>query len=157
MSCAPSTCVFNLAPSPCFHLGREAAGIVFVMSPLADTLDVDCSSTLLRVYLFGNHVIPILVFGTWSCSWSHFDRGSSWLCIVHITYCVVSATYSALKFITQARREFCLRHPETRDVCDIGQMLFWDSKIAWYFTAVMFLLNNTFIQVRSLVCPIKIV
>ena len=25
-------------------------------------------------------------------------------------------------------------------------MLFWDSKAAWYFTAVMFLLNNTFIQ-----------
>ncbi|KAK6380678.1 uncharacterized protein PV06_09840 [Exophiala oligosperma] len=42
--------------------------------------------------------------------------------------------------------EFCLRHPETRDVCDIGQMLFWGSKWAWYFTAVMFLLNNTFIQ-----------
>ncbi|ERF76148.1 hypothetical protein EPUS_01482 [Endocarpon pusillum Z07020] len=42
--------------------------------------------------------------------------------------------------------EFCLRHPETRDVCDIGQMLFWNSKAAWYFTAVMFLLNNTFIQ-----------
>lgn len=42
--------------------------------------------------------------------------------------------------------EFCLRHPETKDVCDIGQMLFWNSKIAWYFTAVMFLLNNTFIQ-----------
>ena len=44
------------------------------------------------------------------------------------------------------QREFCLRHPEVRDVCDIGQMLFWNSKIAWYFTAVMFLLNNTFIQ-----------
>ncbi|KIV86790.1 hypothetical protein PV11_02378 [Exophiala sideris] len=42
--------------------------------------------------------------------------------------------------------EFCLRHPETKDVCDIGQMLFFNSKIAWYFTAVMFLLNNTFIQ-----------
>ncbi|KAJ9495258.1 hypothetical protein LTR99_004353 [Exophiala xenobiotica] len=42
--------------------------------------------------------------------------------------------------------EFCLRHPEIRDVCDIGQMLFWGSKWAWYFTAVMFLLNNTFIQ-----------
>lgn len=26
-------------------------------------------------------------------------------------------------------------------------MLFWNSKWAWYFTAVMFLLNNTFIQV----------
>jgi hypothetical protein len=31
-------------------------------------------------------------------------------------------------------------------VCDIGQYLFWDSKIAWWATAVMFLLNNTFIQ-----------
>ncbi|KAJ5378924.1 hypothetical protein N7509_012043 [Penicillium cosmopolitanum] len=41
---------------------------------------------------------------------------------------------------------FCLRHPEIRDVCDIGQYLFWDSKIAWWGTAVMFLLNNTFIQ-----------
>lgn len=43
-------------------------------------------------------------------------------------------------------REFCLKHPETRDVCDIGQMLFWDKKAAWYFTAIMFILNNTFIQ-----------
>ncbi|KAI5868121.1 amino-acid permease [Durotheca rogersii] len=42
--------------------------------------------------------------------------------------------------------EFCLRHPEVRDICDIGQMLFWGQKWAWYFTAVMFLLNNTFIQ-----------
>ncbi|ETS76413.1 hypothetical protein PFICI_11800 [Pestalotiopsis fici W106-1] len=42
--------------------------------------------------------------------------------------------------------EFCLRHPEVRDVCDIGQMLFWNQKWAWWFTAVMFVLNNTFIQ-----------
>ncbi|RMZ84733.1 hypothetical protein DV737_g1015, partial [Chaetothyriales sp. CBS 132003] len=42
--------------------------------------------------------------------------------------------------------EFCLRHPEVRDVCDIGQMLFWNWRPAWYLTAVMFLLNNTFIQ-----------
>ncbi|KAI9800344.1 MAG: hypothetical protein M1825_004114 [Sarcosagium campestre] len=42
--------------------------------------------------------------------------------------------------------EFCLRHPETRDVCDIGKKLFWDKNWAWWFTAVMFLLNNTFIQ-----------
>ncbi|KXT12972.1 hypothetical protein AC579_3153 [Pseudocercospora musae] len=33
-----------------------------------------------------------------------------------------------------------------KDVCDIGQMLCWGKKWAWYFTAVMFLLNNTFIQ-----------
>ncbi|KZF26319.1 hypothetical protein L228DRAFT_242773 [Xylona heveae TC161] len=42
--------------------------------------------------------------------------------------------------------EFCLRHPEVRDVCDIGQMLFWGQRWAWYLTAIMFLLNNTFIQ-----------
>ncbi|PGH00147.1 hypothetical protein GX51_05960 [Blastomyces parvus] len=42
--------------------------------------------------------------------------------------------------------QFCLRHPEVRDVCDIGQYLFWDSQVAWYLTAAMFLLNNTFIQ-----------
>ncbi|KAK0754847.1 N amino acid transport system protein [Schizothecium vesticola] len=42
--------------------------------------------------------------------------------------------------------EFCLRHPEVRDICDIGQMLFWGKKWAWYATAFMFLLNNTFIQ-----------
>ncbi|TKA81439.1 hypothetical protein B0A49_00282 [Cryomyces minteri] len=42
--------------------------------------------------------------------------------------------------------EFCLRHPEVKDVCDIGQMLFWGKKWAWWATAVMFILNNTFIQ-----------
>ncbi|KAL4893993.1 transmembrane amino acid transporter protein-domain-containing protein [Aspergillus ambiguus] len=42
--------------------------------------------------------------------------------------------------------KFCLRHPHVRDVCDIGQHLFWGSRVAWYLTAVMFLLNNTFIQ-----------
>ena len=42
--------------------------------------------------------------------------------------------------------EFCLRHPEVRDVCDLGQMLFYNWKWVWYATAAMFLLNNTFIQ-----------
>jgi hypothetical protein len=42
--------------------------------------------------------------------------------------------------------EFCLRHPEVRDISDIGQMLFWGKKWAWWATAVMFVLNNTFIQ-----------
>ncbi|CCE32385.1 hypothetical protein E4U22_007161 [Claviceps purpurea] len=42
--------------------------------------------------------------------------------------------------------EFCLRHPEIRDVCDLGQTLFWGKSWAWWGTAVMFVLNNTFIQ-----------
>ncbi|KFY25245.1 hypothetical protein V493_04746 [Pseudogymnoascus sp. VKM F-4281 (FW-2241)] len=29
--------------------------------------------------------------------------------------------------------EFCLRHPEVRDVCDIGQMLFWGKTWVWVF------------------------
>ncbi|KAI9713922.1 MAG: hypothetical protein M1820_000652 [Bogoriella megaspora] len=45
-----------------------------------------------------------------------------------------------------AIKEFCLRHPEVRDVCDIGQMLFWGQKWAWWFTGIMFILNNTFIM-----------
>ncbi len=48
-------------------------------------------------------------------------------------------------------REFCLRHPEVRDICDVGQILFWGKKWVWYLTAVMFLLNNTFIQVSKLI------
>lgn len=39
--------------------------------------------------------------------------------------------------------EFCLRHPEVRDVCDVGEMIFWNKRWAWWFTTVMFLLNNT--------------
>lgn len=42
--------------------------------------------------------------------------------------------------------EFCLKNPTVRDVCDIGQHLFWGKKWAWWFTGIMFLLNNTFIQ-----------
>ncbi|PWY81986.1 hypothetical protein BO70DRAFT_362419 [Aspergillus heteromorphus CBS 117.55] len=42
--------------------------------------------------------------------------------------------------------KFCLRHPHVRDVCDIGQVIFGNSKIVWYGTAIMFLLNNIFIQ-----------
>ncbi|KAF5012728.1 hypothetical protein FDECE_1221 [Fusarium decemcellulare] len=42
--------------------------------------------------------------------------------------------------------KFCLRHPEIRDVCDLGQMLFWGKEWAWWGTAVMFILNNCFIQ-----------
>lgn len=49
---------------------------------------------------------------------------------------------------TDLLREFCIRHPEIRDVCDLGQMLYYGWTWVWYVTAAMFLLNNTFIQVR---------
>ncbi len=41
--------------------------------------------------------------------------------------------------------QFCLRHPEVRDVCDIGKMLFGGSNVAYYLTAIIMILNNVFI------------
>jgi hypothetical protein len=50
--------------------------------------------------------------------------------------------------------QFCLRHPEVRDICDIGQMLFWGQRWAWYATAVMFILNNTVsFNLIMILCP----
>ncbi|KAJ7722277.1 transmembrane amino acid transporter protein-domain-containing protein [Mycena maculata] len=42
--------------------------------------------------------------------------------------------------------KFCMKHPEVRDVCDIGRIIFGGSEWAYNATAVMFILNNTFIQ-----------
>lgn len=52
--------------------------------------------------------------------------------------------------------KFCLRHPEVRDVCDLGQMLFWGKEWAWWGTAVMFILNNTFIQASKMIVGFQI-
>ncbi|KAF7562792.1 hypothetical protein G7046_g1312 [Stylonectria norvegica] len=41
--------------------------------------------------------------------------------------------------------EFCLRHPEVRDICDIGCIISGGKPWAWWGTAVMFVLNNTFV------------
>ncbi|KAK7047766.1 hypothetical protein VNI00_006094 [Paramarasmius palmivorus] len=41
---------------------------------------------------------------------------------------------------------YCLKHPDIRDVCDIGKKLFGGSELAYNVTAVFFILNNTFIQ-----------
>jgi amino acid permease len=42
--------------------------------------------------------------------------------------------------------KFCLKHPEVRDVCDIGRILFGGSDLAYNITAVFFFFNNVFIQ-----------
>ncbi|POR39270.1 N amino acid transport system protein [Tolypocladium paradoxum] len=43
--------------------------------------------------------------------------------------------------------EFCLRHPEVRDVCDIGRMILGGEAWGWWVTAVMFVANNTGLHV----------
>ncbi len=46
---------------------------------------------------------------------------------------VLTAVVAALVLYTSlVLWEFCLRHPEVRDVFDIGQMLFWGKTWAWY-------------------------
>lgn len=72
------------------------------------------------------------------------DRGCVYACALHVSlpstrFDLVSNNHCSSLILW----EFCLRHPEVRDVCDIGQMIFWNQKWAWWFTAVMFLLNNT--------------
>lgn len=105
--------------------------------------------------MLGDHVIPVLLLGSWAGPRSHLDsrcRGVGPIhfpdCLVRNLTCVPSLAYSC--------REFCLRHPEVRDVCDLGQMLFYGWKWVWYATAVMFILNNTFIQVGNPHCYINI-
>ncbi|KAI1784526.1 transmembrane amino acid transporter protein-domain-containing protein [Ganoderma leucocontextum] len=51
---------------------------------------------------------------------------------------------------------YCMKHPEIRDVCDIGQALFGGSKWAYNATAVFFLLNNTFIQALHVLVGAKL-
>lgn len=76
-------------------------------------------------------------FLPWLCPRLCSTRKSSEL-LVQSSQCSLTSHRSSLILW-----EFCLRHPEVRDVCDIGQMIFWNQKWAWWFTAVMFLLNNT--------------
>lgn len=37
--------------------------------------------------------------------------------------------------------KLCLRHPEVKDICDIGQLIFGGPE-AWWITTAMFVLNN---------------
>ncbi|KAG6906907.1 hypothetical protein DXG01_011462 [Tephrocybe rancida] len=41
---------------------------------------------------------------------------------------------------------YCLKYPELRDICDIGQKLFGGSIVAYNVTCAFFILNNLFIQ-----------
>ncbi|KZT58950.1 hypothetical protein CALCODRAFT_538088 [Calocera cornea HHB12733] len=59
---------------------------------------------------------------------------------------VTLAVAASVQYTSLILWRFCLKHPEIRDVCDIGRMLFGGSQVAYNITAVFFVLNNTFIQ-----------
>lgn len=60
---------------------------------------------------------------------------------------VTVAIAAVVQYTSLILWKFCLRHPEIRDVCDLGQMLFWGKEWAWWGTAICFILNNSFLQV----------
>ncbi|KJZ68191.1 hypothetical protein HIM_12416 [Hirsutella minnesotensis 3608] len=59
----------------------------------------------------------------------------------------VTAVVAVISFYTSLIIwEFCLRHPEARDVCDIGQMIFGGKEWMWWVIVVVYVLNNIFSQ-----------
>ncbi|KAJ4361172.1 hypothetical protein N0V95_002141 [Ascochyta clinopodiicola] len=96
-----------------------------------------------------------------SCSWQKTAAllFSEYICLAIMSFpwsysilglvpgVILTVVIAALVLYTSLTTwHFCMRHPEIRDVCDLGQMIFWNQKWAFYFTAVMFILNNTFIM-----------
>ncbi|KAI0343711.1 hypothetical protein BDW22DRAFT_1356239 [Trametopsis cervina] len=59
---------------------------------------------------------------------------------------VTIAVAASVQYTSLILWRYCLKHPEVRDVCDIGKKLFGGSELAYNITAVFFILNNTFIQ-----------
>ena len=108
---------------------------------------LDCRPAVLRIHLAVHHVLPVDLLCPRSGPWFDLDHLRRCNGSLHLSDHVVCALNRRLGRKLIVYRKFCLRHPQMRDVCDIGQYLFWDSKIVWYLTAVMFMLNNTFIQV----------
>lgn len=112
---------------------------------------LDGRPPLLRVYLFGYHVVSMVLLRSRlgpGVDPHHRYRPDRALYITGYMVCCFLLSHRLGRSPLILCRKFCLRHPHVRDVCDIGQMIFWDSKIVWWLTAFMFLLNNTFIQVR---------
>ncbi|KAJ6437702.1 N amino acid transport system protein [Purpureocillium lavendulum] len=56
----------------------------------------------------------------------------------------VAASYQYTSLIIW---EFCLRHPEVRDICDIGRLVFGNTDWAYWVTAIMFVGNNSGLHV----------
>jgi len=96
-----------------------------------------------------------------SCSWQKTAAllFSEYICLAILSFpwafsvlglvpgiLVTIAVAASVLYTSLVLWRYCMLHPEIRDVCDIGRMLFGGSDLAYNATAVMFILNNTFIQ-----------
>lgn len=94
-----------------------------------------CSWQKTAALLFSEYIVLSIMSFPWSYSFLGLVPGL-----------ILTVVVAALVLYTSlVLWEFCLRHPEVRDICDIGQMLFWGHEWAWWWTAFMFVMNNTFI------------
>lgn len=95
-----------------------------------------CSWQKTAGLLFSEYIVLSIMSFPWSYSLLGLVPG-----LILTSVCAALVLYTSLIVW-----EFCLRHPEVRDVCDVGEMIWFGKKWAWWWTAVMFVLNNTFIQ-----------
>ncbi|TBU40729.1 transmembrane amino acid transporter protein-domain-containing protein [Dichomitus squalens] len=105
-----------------------------------------CSWQKTAALLFSEYICLAILSFPWSYSVLGLVPG-----IILTLVVAVSVLYTSLVLW-----RYCMKHPEIRDVCDIGQALFGGSKWAYNATAVFFLLNNTFIQALHVLVGAKL-
>ncbi|KAJ7785436.1 hypothetical protein B0H14DRAFT_2958689 [Mycena olivaceomarginata] len=97
-----------------------------------------------------------------SCSWQKTTAllMSEYICLAILSFpwsfsvlgmvpgvIVTISVAASVQYTSYILWKFCMKHPEVRDVCDIGRIIFGGSELAYNLTGLMFILNNTFIQV----------
>lgn len=95
-----------------------------------------CSWQKTAALLFSEYICLAIM----SFPWSYSVLG-----IVPGIICTLAIASTVLYTSTILWR-YCLKHPEVRDICDIGKKLFGDAAWAYNVTATFFILNNIFIQ-----------
>ncbi|GAW09468.1 neutral amino acid [Lentinula edodes] len=98
-----------------------------------------CSWQKTAALLFSEYICLAILSFPWSFSVLGMVPGV-------IVTCAVAAS---VQYTSLVLWKFCMKHPEARDVCDVGKIILGGSQIAYHFTAVMFLLNNVFIMVSQ--------
>ncbi len=119
---------------------------IFSCVPKADHSNIDCSTTLQRVHMPRHHVLPMVRPLLSVCYTADRPRRSFSVLGLVPGIIVTISVAASVQYTSLILWRFCLKHPEIRDVCDIGRMLFGGSELAYNVTSVFFILNNTFIQ-----------
>ncbi|KAJ6583488.1 transmembrane amino acid transporter protein-domain-containing protein [Mycena vulgaris] len=106
-----------------------------------------------------------------SCSWQKTTAllMSEYICLAILSFpwsfsvlgmapgvIVTISVAASVQYTSYILWKFCMKHPEVRDVCDIGRIIFGGSDLAYNLTGLMFILNNTFIQALHCIVGAKL-